>query len=160
MGFYYGFRPNEISRLHTSDIHLEEGYIHVRPNVQKIKKTNYLAIPNIFHDKFYEILRWRSRQETKSKFLLINRFGDQITRATIEYHLQKLRKIDPMFKYYHMRYTAAWRAYKLTKNLYAAQQLLRHTNPSQTVEYLGIQKEEMLSVQRQDMEKIFAEVSI
>ncbi len=61
LGFYYGFRPNEISRLNTADIYLEEGYIHVRPKVQKVKKTNYLAIPHVFHNKFYEILRWRSR---------------------------------------------------------------------------------------------------
>lgn len=41
-----------------------------------------------------------------------------------------------------MRYTAVWRAYKLTKNINATQQLLQHTNPSQTVDYLRIPKEE------------------
>jgi integrase len=62
LSFYFGFRPNEVSRLETADINLKERYIDVRPGVQKIAKQDYLAIPNIFINKFHEIITWRQRQ--------------------------------------------------------------------------------------------------
>ncbi len=160
LGFYFGFRPNEIARLELQDIHLNQKYIDVRPSVQKVSKQDYLAIPDIFTAKFHELLTWRNRQKTKHPFLLVGSRGTQISRAILEYHKKKLDAIDPDFLFYHMRYTAAWRDYKQTKNIYAVQQLLRHSRPVETVTYLGIQLEEMLATQRQDMETIFQGVQL
>lgn len=160
LGFYFAFRPNEIARLETADIYLDQMYIDVRPSVQKIPKQDYIAIPNLFQNKFHELLTWRDRQESTTDYLIVNTTGKYIKRDILNHHLSSLKKIDSEFRLYNMRYTAAWRAYKQTQNIYAAQQLLRHTNPSETVNYLGIQREEVLFTQRQDMQLIFSEVLI
>ncbi|MHA1810299.1 MAG: tyrosine-type recombinase/integrase, partial [Candidatus Heimdallarchaeaceae archaeon] len=131
-----------------------------RSSVQKVSKQDYLAIPNIFAHKFHELLTWRNRQSTDQPFLIVSSRGKQISRANLDSHKKKILAIDSDFRFYNMRYTAAWRAYKQTKNIYAVQQLLRHTSPNQTVTYLGIQLEEILATQRQDMEKIFTGVSL
>ena len=158
LSFYFAFRPNELARIETADIHLDELFIEFRPSVQKVRKRDYLAIPQLFKNKFHELLTWRERQQTDASFLLVNRFGEQISRAALKYHLPKLRLIDPEFRYYHCRYTAAWRAYKNSQDIYLTQQLLRHTSPEKTVIYLGIQKDEALATQRKHLEKIFAGV--
>ncbi|MHA1346782.1 MAG: tyrosine-type recombinase/integrase, partial [Candidatus Heimdallarchaeaceae archaeon] len=160
LGFYFGFRPNEIARLELQDINLEQKYIDVRSSVQKVSKQDYLAIPDIFTNKFHELLTWRNRQVTDQLFLIVSSRGKQISRANLDSHRQKLLAIDSDFRFYNTRYTAAWRAYKQTKNIYIVQQLLRHTRPAETVTYLGIQLEELLATQRQDMEKIFTGVSL
>lgn len=160
LAFYFGFRPNELARLETTDINLIDQYIEVRPTVQKIQKLDFLAIPELFKNKFHELLTWRNRQESSSPQLLINRFGSSISRAVLDYHLPKLRTIDPDFRYYNCRYTAAWRAYKNTSDIYLVQQLLRHTSPTKTVIYLGIQKEEALATQRKQLDKVFSEVQL
>lgn len=59
-----------------------------------------------------------------------------------------------------MGYTAAWRAYEQTKDIYAAQRLLRHSSPVETVRYLRVQKEQMLSHQKEQMSVIYGNVSI
>lgn len=159
LSFYFGFRPNEVSRLEITDIYLKDLYIDVRPSVQKIAKQDYLAIPQIFSNKFHELLTWRQRQKTDLSFLLVTGFGKQITRSILDYHVKKLKVIDPDFRYYHCRYTAAWRAYKNSQDIYLTQQLLRHTSPTKTVLYLGIQRDEVLANQRKQLDKIFAGVS-
>ncbi len=160
LAFYFAFRPHELARLETKDIHLSDKYIEVRPNVQKVRKLDYLAIPELFENKFHELLTWRERQKSAAPQLLVNRFGTTISRPVLDYHCQKLRKVDPNFRYYYCRYTAAWRAYKQTKDIYLVQQLLRHTSPSKTVIYLGIQKDEVLSIQRKQLDKVFSEVQL
>ena len=59
-----------------------------------------------------------------------------------------------------MRYTAAWRASEQTQDIYAAQRLLRHSSPVETVQYLKVQKEQMLSHQREQMSVIYGKVSL
>ncbi|MHA1217187.1 MAG: tyrosine-type recombinase/integrase [Candidatus Heimdallarchaeaceae archaeon] len=94
-------------------------------------------------------------------FLLINQWGNQIRAPASRNHLIKtVRKIDPEFRFHHMRYTAAWRAYEQTQDIYAAQRLLRHSSPVETVRYLKVQKEQMLLHQREQMEVIYGNVSI
>lgn len=164
LAFYFGFRPVEITRLKVSHFHMDELYIDVPPEVQKIKRQSYLAIPtnDSVYLKIKEMLAWRKLQHTKNNnsFLLVNSWGSPINKNMLDAQLRKLKDIDPDFRIYHARYTAGWRAYSKTKNLYAAQQLLRHQNPSETINYLGIQREEALKSQREELEKIFGGVSV
>lgn len=161
IGFYFGLRINEIARLKYTDICLEEQYLDLRPEVQKIRKQDYIAIPDLFYDKFAEMLNWRMGLISDNSFLLINQQGNQVRIQTLRNHLLKtLRKIDPDFRFHHMRYTSACRAYEQTQDIYAAQRMLRHSSPTETVKYLKVQKEQMLSHQREQMSVIYGNVSL
>jgi len=159
LGFYFGLRINEIARLKITDINIEDQYIELRPEVQKRGKKDFTAIPDILYSKFIEMVNWRRGLLSNVDFLLINQRGNQITSNALTIHLSnKLKLIDSEFRYHHMRYTAAWRAYGQTQDIYAAQRLLRHSSPVQTVKYLRVQKEHVLKYQREQMEKIYENV--
>lgn len=155
LGFQYGIRPKEMAMLEISDVDIEERIIHLRAEITKTNAEAWIVIPSIHKLKVRQLLSWRSLQNTESQRLFVNAIGKTITENNLANHRKNLKEIDPEFRLYHMRYTAGWRAYKKTNDIYFAAQLLRHKNINQTREYLQIQKEETLKNMKEKMELIY-----
>ncbi|MHA1828954.1 MAG: site-specific integrase [Candidatus Heimdallarchaeaceae archaeon] len=159
LAFYFAFRPIEISRLRLENVNIDKQYFVLNEDIQKVRKISYIAIPDRLVNKIHELLSWRSLQRSDNDYLLVNTRGNRLNKSNIDHQLVvSCRKIDPDFILYNCRYTAAWRAYEKTRNIYAAQQLLRHESPKQTMIYLNIQHEKILEAQRKDMVKIYEDV--
>lgn len=154
-GFQYGIRPKEIAMLEITDINIDDWIIHLRAEITKTNTESWIVIPSMHKNKIRKLLSWRALQKVESKRLFVNAWGEPITENSLANHRKSLRKIDPEFTFYHMRYTAGWRAYQKTGDIYFAAQLLRHKNINQTRDYLQIQKHETLKNMREKMELIY-----
>jgi len=154
-GFMFGIRPKEMSHLDISDIDIDNWIIHLRSEITKTGYEDSIAIPKKLQDKMRQLLTWRSLKKTDCPRLFVNKYGNPITENNLRNVATEIRKIDPSFTFYHMRYTAGWRAYSKTGDIYFAAQLLRHKNVQQTRSYLQIQKKERLKKMREKMEEIY-----
>lgn len=154
-GFQYGIRPKEIAMLELADIDTENWVIHLRAEITKTNTESWIVIPSVHRIKVRQLLSWRDLQKIESKRLFVNSWGDSLTENNLKNHRSALKQIDPEFTFYHMRYTAGWRAYIKTGDIYFVAQLLRHKNINQTRDYLQIQKFEVLKTMREKMELIY-----
>jgi len=154
-GFQFGIRPKEIALLELRDFDKKDWIIHLRADITKTNTESWIVIPKPLHLKMRELFIWRSLQETDSARLFVNKWGTPITENSLSNNLKSIRKIDPEFTYYHMRYTTGWRAYSKTGDIYFTAQLLRHKNINQTRDYLQIQKQEILRNLKEKMELVY-----
>ncbi|UJG43611.1 MAG: site-specific integrase [Candidatus Heimdallarchaeum endolithica] len=155
LGFQFGIRPKEMSLLEVTDINLENWTINLRSEITKTKVQSLLPIPTILRPKIKQLLSWRKLQNTQSTRLFVNSWGDAITEGNLSNHRAALRAIDGKFTYYDMRYTAGWRCYERSGDIYLAARLLRHSDINQTKKYLQIEKEKALEQMRKKFEEVY-----
>lgn len=154
-GFMFGIRPKELAYLEVRDIDLDKGILLLRAEITKTTTQAKLPLPPKLLPNIQKLLSWRSLQNTSSKRLFVNTRGDPITETSLANHRKKLQSIDGKFRYYDMRYTAGWRAYRHSGDIYLAARLLRHSDINQTKSYLQIQEEESLLQMKEKLDEVY-----
>ena len=154
-GFMFGLRPKEIALLDINDIDLDKNILIVRAEITKTKTGAKIPIPTKLRSKIKHLLSWRKLQESDSTRLFVNSRGEPITEDNLSNHRKALQEIDGKFRFYDMRYTAGWRVYKRTGDIYLTARLLRHVDINQTRVYLQIQEEEAFNQMRSSLEEVY-----
>ncbi len=131
--FYCFIRPGEMRKLEVNDINLSYGFIEIRSEVSKNKKTQKVAIPNHFKNIMETYLKGKSGLLFKNKFgkmVGINYFNKE--------HRLALNELGIIGRYafYSWKHTGAVKAVKAGINLKDLQMQLRHHSLDMVNEYL------------------------
>lgn len=146
--FYCFIRPGEQRKLLVSDINIPEGFIEIRAEISKNKKTQKVRIPNVFIEP---LSRWT---EDKSG-LLFSKYGEGKKMIGLNHINKKHREIlktlgiKGRYAFYSWKHTGAVKALRAGINVKDLQLQLRHHSLDMVNEYLknlGVMDSEDLKI--------------
>jgi integrase len=137
-----GLRPGEVSQLEVSDLDLEDGWLHVRPEISKVRDLGERTLkltPNMRSSLANYLRTARAAEHSQSGALFLNERGQPLQLRAIQMYLKRLAGREGLPRLFPRMFRHTWATQALLHGheLPMIQDQLGHKRLSTTEGYLN-----------------------